>query len=95
VKKKPFESCLDKRIWTEFLRLDEALSVVTRYKNLQLQIVDQSLETGLSIFDVLDKLIVQDKGKMFGLVRNFDNSGILIKKVSTLKSNIKQKKLSN
>jgi hypothetical protein len=77
------------------LRLDEALSVVTRYKNLQLQIVDQSLETGLSIFDVLDKLIVQDKGKMFGLVRNFDNSGILIKKVSTLKSNIKQKKLSN
>jgi hypothetical protein len=66
------------------LRLDEALSVVTRYKNLQLQIVDQSLETGLSIFDVLDKLIVQDKGKMFGLVRNFDNSGILIKKVSTL-----------
>jgi hypothetical protein len=66
------------------LGLDEALSVVTRYQNLQLQIVDQSLETGLSIFDVLDKLIVQDKGKMFGLVRNFDNSGILIKKVSTL-----------
>ncbi len=81
---KPFESCLDKRIWTELLGLDEALSVVTRYQNLQLQIVDQSLETGLSIFDVLDKLIVQDKGKMFGLVRNFDNSGILIKKVSTL-----------
>jgi hypothetical protein len=66
------------------LRLDEALSVVTRYQNLQLEIVDQSLETGLSIFDVLDKLIVQDKRKMFGLVRNFDNSGILIKKVSTL-----------
>jgi hypothetical protein len=65
------------------LGLDEALSVVTRYQNLQLQIVDQILETGLSIFDVLDKLIVQDKGKMFGLVRNFDNSGILIKKVST------------
>ena len=81
---KQFKSCLDKRIWTEFLGLDEALSVVTRYQNLQLQIVDQSLETGLSIFDVLDKLIVQDKGKMFGLVRNFDNSGILIKKVSTL-----------